>query len=178
MADDVTFYDLISLPTPLLESVMMQGTAPTAEELAGFEFRGFNPPWFAKALGFQKFMKGFFVDPEGKLAGYNLFVRRPRGGADAPWEPSASGTSGRHGFYDVTAVRAGDRYDAFPNAVLLDYGSGRNAWLNPESRIRDYLVRVDPGNPDLFLGKAYLDLGVFSVFSNFFVLERMRSAPT
>ncbi|MCA9611715.1 MAG: hypothetical protein KC586_03045, partial [Myxococcales bacterium] len=82
-----------------------------------------------------------------------------------------------HGFYDVVPVKTGSRYDDFPNAVLLDYGSGRNAAWNPESRIRDFLVQVDPSNPDLYLGKAFLDLGVTRVFSNFFVLERLRRAP-
>jgi hypothetical protein len=174
----LTFTDLIALPPARLDEVMAHGSTPTADDLAGSEFRGFNPPWFAKLLGFQKFMKGFFVDEQGALAGYNLFVRNARAGAGAPWEPVAEGTNGRHGFYDVRPVQAGDRYDAFPSAVLLDYGSGRNAPLNPESRIRDYLVRVDPENPDLFLGKAYLDLGVVRLFSNFFVLDRERPAPT
>ncbi|MEM9863864.1 MAG: hypothetical protein AAF938_19850, partial [Myxococcota bacterium] len=82
---------------------------------------------------------------------------------------------GRHGFYDV--VSATGRYGEFPQAVLLNYGSGRNAATNPEARIRDYLVQVDPNNPDLFLGKAYLNLGLTDVFSNFFVLERLRPAP-
>jgi hypothetical protein len=174
----ITFDEIIALPNRELDRVMASGETPDAERLAGYEFRGFNPPFFAKLLGFQKFMKGFWVDEAQKLAGYNLFVKNPRGGPTAPWEPTkGGGPDARHGFYDVAPVQGMGRYTDFPNAVLLDYGSGRNSGLNPESRIRDFLVRVDPGSDDLFLGKAYLDLGLFRVFSNFFILERLREAP-
>ncbi|TNE86003.1 MAG: hypothetical protein EP330_24005 [Deltaproteobacteria bacterium] len=173
----IDFHALIEQPIPELDRVMQHGATPTATQLAGFEFRGYNPPTFARVLGFQKFMKGFFVDEDGKLAGYNVVVKNVRGGPHAPWEPSRPGTAGRHGYYDVQPVSPGDRYDAFENAVLLNYGSGRNFVLNPEGRIRDYLVQVDPENPDLFLGKAYIELGLFRVFSNFFILDRERPAP-
>lgn len=167
-------YDrLIAMSNRELDEVMRIGLTPTSGDLAGSEFRGYNTPFFTRILGIQKFIKGFFVDERGQLAGYNLVVERPRSGPASPWVPKKGrGRENGHGFYDVRAVHEGTRYDDFPNAVLLDYGSGRNGWLNPESRIRDFLVRVDPGNPDIFLGKAYLDLGLFRVFSNFFVLER------
>jgi hypothetical protein len=172
------FDDLVRMPRLELDRVMAAGARPTREALAGWEWRGFNPPVFAKVLGFQKFVKGFFVDELDRLAGYNLFVDRPRGGPGRPWHPKGGGApSTRHGFYDVVPVVAGTRYDDFPNAVLLDYGSGRNSPWNPESRIRDFLVQVDPYNPDLYLGKAFLDLGMTRVFSNFFILDRLRRAP-
>jgi len=173
-----TYEELIAMSNADLDRVMREGATPSEENLVGWEFRGFNPPTFAKVLGFQKFIKGFFRD-DGGLAGYNLFVEDARAGADAPWVPKGGGgPSKRHGFYDVRPVKPGSRYDELPNAVLLDYGSGRNAKLDPEGRIRDYLVQVDPQNPDLYLGKAYLDLGLTSVFSNYFVIERLREAPT
>ena len=172
----VTFDDVIQYDSRTHNVVMQHGTLPKREDLEGWEFRGFNPPGFAKLLGFQKFMKGFFVDGQ-TLAGYNLFVENARGGAAAPWRPKGGDTSKRHGYYDALPVKPGSTYDEYDHALLLDYGSGRNSPANPESRIRDYLVQVDPQNPDLFLGKAYLDLGLTSVFSNFFVLERLRPAP-
>lgn len=174
--EGLRFDQLIDLPRAELERVMRHGATPRSESLVGWEFRGYNPPLFARILGFQKFVKGFFREGE-KVAGYNLFVDRPRGGPGRPWVPKKGGApSTRHGFYDVVPVRPG-RYGDFENAVLLDYGSGRNAPWNPESRIRDFLVQVDPHNPDLYLGKAYLDLGATRVFSNFFVLDRLRRAP-
>ena len=173
----ITYEELAKLPNSSLNDVMRAGATPTAELLAGFEFRGFNPPGFAKALGFQKFLKGFFVDDGGKLAGYNLFVEDARGGIAAPWvAKKGGGPKNRHGFYDVEPVKGG-RYNDFPNAVLLNYGSGRNSAFNPEARIRDFLVQVDPNNNDLFLGKAFIDLGLTRAFSNFFLLERFGSAP-
>ncbi|MEM9071344.1 MAG: hypothetical protein AAGE52_22755 [Myxococcota bacterium] len=164
------FDDVIAFPRAELERVMREGATPQGENLVDSEFRGYNPPLFARVLGFQKFIKGFFRDDRG-VAGYNLFVEAPRGGPARAWEPKKG--SGRHGFYDVVPVRSGGRYGDFPNAVLLNYGSGRNSALNPEARIRDFLVQVDPGNPGLYLGKAFLDLGLTRVFSNFFVLERI-----
>jgi len=172
------FDELIRMPRASLEGIMRHGTTPTADHLDGWEFRGYNPPIFARVLGFQKFIKGFFRDSQG-LAGYNLFVQAPRGGPDRPWIAKGGGDPrARHGYYDVVAVQPGGRYSDFPDAVLLDYGSGRNSALNPESRIRDFLVQVDPDNPDLYLGKAFLDLGIARMFSNFFVLERLQRAPT
>lgn len=170
----VSFRDVIAYDRRTLEAIMIHGATPKKEELIDYEFRGYNPPMFARVLGFQKFVKGFFEDRKG-LAGYNLFTLNPRSGPSAEWIAKESGKNrGRHGFYDVVPVKPGSRYDEFEQAVLLDYGSGRNSRLNPECRIRDYLVQVDPDNPELYLGKAYLDLGVTSVHSNFFVLERFR----
>jgi hypothetical protein len=62
--------------------------------------------------------------------------------------------------------------------VLLDYGRGGNKPLDPTAGLRDYLVRVDPGNDDLFLGKAYYAVGPLRVPSNFFLLERHRRGLT
>lgn len=168
----LTFEELARFPKERLEDALRRGSAPTRDGLSGREFDGFNTPDFARVLGFQKFIKGFFEDGEGKLVGYNLFVERPRAGITAPWVAKGGGGSEqRHGFYDVVPVVPG-RYGDYPNALLLDYGSGRNHALNPESRIRDFLVQVDPENPRLLLGKAYVDLGATRVFSNFFVLRR------
>lgn len=174
----ITYEELAKLPKSRLDDVMRAGSTPTAERLSGFEFRGFNPPRFARVLGFQKFLKGFFTDASGKLAGYNLFVEDARAGISAPWvAKNGGGAANRHGFYDVEAVKPGRYYD-LPHAVLLNYGSGRNSAFNPEARIRDFLVQVDPDNPDIFLGKAYLDFGLTRAFSNFFLLERFGTAPT
>ena len=174
----VTFADVIRFDKRTMNSVMDHGATPQTKNLKDFEFRGFNPPAFTKVLGFQKFVKGFFVDPQGKLAGYNLFVDEARSGPEAPWLPKKDGApETRHGFYDVVPVGSNPCYSDYPHAVLLDYGSGRNHKLDPEGRIRDFLVQVDPANPDLYLGKAYLDLIATRVFSNFFVIERLRPAP-
>ena len=95
----VTFEDVIHFDKRTLNAVMDHGATPAREQLEGWEFKGFNPPTFAKVLGFQKFVKGFFVDDGGKLAGYNLFVHSARSGPKAAWRPKKDGApEARHGF--------------------------------------------------------------------------------
>lgn len=167
------FAELIRLSNRNLNQVLRAGVVPDLDGLVGWEFRGYNTPWFSRLLGFQKFIKGFRRDERG-IYGYNLFVEAARSGPDAPWNPKAGGgPDRRHGYYDITPLPA----DSEIQGVLLDYGSGRNAWYNPEALIRDQLVQVDAGNPDLLLGKAYLAFGPLRIFSNFFVLERLQRAP-
>jgi hypothetical protein len=171
-----TFFQLARMNPKQLQAIFDQGVTPEFDELLGWEFRGFNPPIFARLLGFQKFKKGFFRDagqPEGgpSISGYNVWVRQNQLEDPHLATPSEDRPK-RHGFYLVGRVDPGGRENKHPHALLLDYGKGRNAPWNPERVIRDYLVRVDPGNPDLFLGKAYMALGPARVFSNFFVLDR------
>lgn len=169
-----SFAELIAMTDDERDDVLKNGVAPDLDGLVGWEFRGYNPPFFARLLGFQKFIKGFARDAEGKVYGYNLFVEDARGGPDAPWVARGDGgPDTRHGFYDLVPLDPATGVDG----VLLDYGSGRNAWYNPEGLIRDQLVQVTPGNPDLLLGKAFLQIGPGRVYSNFFVLERLRRAP-
>ena len=72
----------------------------------------------------------------------------------------------------MRAVRAGGRDDRYPQALLLDYGCGRNPAFDPSALLRDYLVQVDPRDPDLLLGHAFLALGPARVAAGYFVLER------
>lgn len=168
------FQVLITMSDDELDDVLRAGTPPDLAGLVGWEFRGFNPPAFARVLGFQKFIKGFARDEAGKVYGYNLFVADARGGAAAPWVAKGDGgPDTRHGFYDLVPLDPADGV----HGVLLDYGSGRNAWYNPEAVIRDQLVQVSADNPDLLLGKAFLQIGPWRVFSNFFILERLHRAP-
>lgn len=159
-----------------LEAVFRAGTQPSPDALAGYEFRGFNTPFFAKLLGIQKFVKGFFKE-SGAVEGYNIPVQQ--NGFEGAWlhKPSAEAPK-RFGFYNVYPVRKYERDNLYPNALLLNYGaSARNPFYRVERVLRDYVVQVDPANADLLLGKAYLAFGPVRVPSNFFVLERLRQAP-
>ena len=175
-----TFFELARMKPKQLDAIFDHGITPRFEGLLGSEFRGFNPPIFARILGFQKFKKGFFLDAgqtvDGPtISGYNVWVRQ--NWLDDPHlaTPSEDHPK-RHGFYLVGRVDPAGVDNKHPRALLLDYGKGRNAKLNPERVIRDYLVRVDPDNPDLFLGRAYMALGPLRVFSNYFVLDRYNEA--
>jgi hypothetical protein len=78
----------------------------------------------------------------------------------------------RHAFYRVYKVQRVEVDNAYPHALLLNYGLGANPRWNPARLLRDYLVQVDPENPDLLLGKATFALRAVRAFPSFFVLER------
>lgn len=156
---------LRALPARELETVLVRGETPEADGLAGWEFRGWNTPAFAKLLGIQEFVKGFFRSANGALYGYNR-------------QPGQPGKEKRFGFYRVDAVDAAARDNAYLHALLLDYGRGGGSVLDPlefmTTRLRDYLVRVERGSDNLLLGKAYVAAGPLRVPVSYFLLERLR----
>src|SRR5688500_7495987 len=64
------------------ETLMMGGTAPRFEDLAGWEFAGANSLILTKLIGIRKFTKGFYEGapraegPSPFLQGYNIIVRQ------------------------------------------------------------------------------------------------------
>lgn len=171
------FLELARSSHAQLEEILRASKAPTFESLLGFEWRGCNTSWRLKAMGLQKFIKGFFQEGE-HVEGYNIPVQQ--NGLDAPWldRPTPESPK-RYAFYRVTPVDRNSRDNFYPEALLLDYGANaRNPAYGIERLIRDYLVQPDSANPDLLLGKAYLAVGTMRLPSNFFVLERLRRPST
>ena len=167
------FLDLARSSHTQLEKILRSSKAPARESLIGFEWRGCNTSWRLKAMGLQKFIKGFFQEQE-RVEGYNIPVQQ--NGLDAPWlaRPIPESPK-RFAFYLVTQVNRWSVDNLYPEALLLDYGaSRRNPAYGIERLIRDYLVQPDPANLDLLLGKAYLAIGIVRLPSNFFVIERLR----
>lgn len=154
-----------------LEATFVRGATPDLDALVGWEFRGINHPSWARVAGIKKFVKGFWREGD-RVLGYNSPVEQNV--LDGRWHVAAK----RFGFYEVAPVDATRRDNVYLHAVLLDYGRGGNKRLDPTSGLRDYLVQVDPANPDLFLGKAYYALGPLRVATNFFILERHRVGLT
>ncbi len=157
-----------------LDAIFAASPAPSPRALVGYEWRGFNTPRFTRLLGIQKFIKGFFeverADGTKHVEGYNLRV--PQNGIHGPWtaQPSPDAPAA-FGFFTVTQPK--------PSENLLDYGaSQRNRWWRIDDVVmkvlRDYLVTPDPAHPDILLGKAYMQLGPFRIFSNYFVIEKLR----
>jgi hypothetical protein len=173
-----SFDALLKASSAELQGLMRSGQTPDPERLAGYEFRGANHPWFARILGIQKFVKGFFRPPaptaDRLLEGFNCPVVQD--GLGKPWTTKPVGAEPkRFGFYTVYRVRPGSRDARFPEALLLDYGaSRRNARLSPVRVLRDYLVRVNPGSDELLLGKADVALGPLRLPVSYFILERLR----
>jgi len=172
MAGKRRLEDLAHLPTDELWQIFNHGRTPDFEKLKGWEFRGWNVPVFAKLIGIQKFQKGFFVK-EGKLPfGYN--IPQKQNGAEQPWQSKpANDNPKRFGFYSVKKVESGGVEDKHPHALILNYGDGKNS-LFEGAFLRDYVVQADPDNDDLYLGAAYIALGSARIFSNFFIIERLR----
>ena len=166
------YWQLEAMGHRALDRMFLRGTPPDLDQLAGWEFRGTNCPEWAKLLGIKKFIKGFFRDGDS-LRGYNTPVVQD--GIDAPWRPrTRHDRPHRFGFYRVDPVDPTSRDNAYLHSALLDYGRGGNRWFDPVAGLRDYLIQVDPDNPDLFLGKAYYRAGPLAVPTSFFLLERHR----
>ncbi|MBI2058694.1 MAG: hypothetical protein HYT87_02905 [Nitrospirae bacterium] len=163
-----------------LDRVFEAGSKPSFDRWVGFEFRGFNPPMFARILGFQKFKKGFFLKEQaGKKApfGYNIPVRQSR--PEDPWvcKPSDDHPK-RFGFYLVRDGSEAGEKSPKADSLFLDYGSGGNPAADVTKFIRDFVVQVEPKNADLYLGQARIAIGPAWLFTNYFILERDRPAPS
>ncbi len=157
-----------------LERIMIRGERPDLDALPGWEYRGTNIAFWAEYSPILKFVKGFYREPGTDLVyGYNEPV--VQNGRHGPWiaKPSDDDPK-RFGFYTVTHVDPTARDNEYLHAVLLDYSKGRNPFFDPSKRLRDYLVRVEPGSDTLLLGKALLAFGPARVASNYFLLERHR----
>jgi hypothetical protein len=176
MTDLLTRDDLVAMTPYDLEGVFWQGHTPQPEELIGWEFEGYNHPKWVEPLGFRKFKKGFFKgNAEGaSFEGFNIDVIQ--NGLDGEWlGKPADDNPKRYGFYIVDRVHPTSPDNKYPHSLLIDYGaSPRNPWYDVTKRLRDYLVRVQKDNPDLYLGKAYLALGPLRVATSFFILRRLR----
>lgn len=164
-------------PWDEIEKTFMRGATPDTDALVGWEFRGINrfplyPLPIPDVLGIKKFCKGFFRAEDGRVMGYNSPVEQNV--LDGRWNVKPK----KFGFYEVHEVDATSRDNFYLHAVLLNYGRGGNKPFDPTSGLRDYVVQVDPANPDLYLGKAYYAIGPARLRTNFFILERLRRGLT
>lgn len=177
--DQYTWLEILQdLDNGQREAMMRAGTKPRFEDLLGWEFGGGNAVPIFRLIGIRKFVKGFYEGiartrqgPAPFIQGYNIDVRGNPDAGPHQMKPSNEKPK-RWGFYRVHEVvkRAPD--SLYPNALLLDYGLGANGPFGPP--LRDYVVQIYPNNPDLLLGKAYLNILGFRIPANFFVLKRLR----
>lgn len=171
-APSEAFLDLACRSRAELERLLVQGETPDIQAMAGWQYRGMNRPPLTRAVGIRKFIKGFYQSGS-QVMGYNVAVER--GADDAPWIPRPEPLRPQpFGFYQVCQVDPTSVDNAYLHALLLDYGRGGNPRRDPSRRLRDYVVRVDPGSDHLLLGKAYLAVGNRRLPVSFFFLERLR----
>jgi hypothetical protein len=155
-----------------LEAVFAASVAPEFDSLTGFMWSGFNTDPNLRYIGIRKFIKAFFRAEYGE-EGCNVRVaQNPLG---SPWlVQRRNGKPNAFAFYLVSAQTPSARLARNPNALLIDYaGSPRNPAYHVERIIRDYLVRPDPSEPDVLLGRAFVGFGRLRFASSFFVLERL-----
>lgn len=167
------FEELALSSNHVLSEVFDSGAEPSLDALVGYEWRGYNMALLVRLLGIQKFIKGFFR-LNGRIEGYNTPVQQ--NGLTGSWihKPNVKNPK-RYAFYIVTRVDTNSQDNLYPQALLLNYGASlRNPRRGVERLLRDYLVQPYAQNPDLLLGKAYFAFGSRRVFSNFFVIERLR----
>ncbi len=171
---DLPSAEFLSLATHTrdqLEDAMQHGQTPAEELLVGTEYRGMNLGAVARWLGIRKFFKGFCRTAKGDVYGYNRRARQ--NGPGEIWLARYTGGAWkRFGYYRVVALDRRTRDNAYPNALLLDYGQGRNGRFDVTGALRDYLVRVNRDCDDLLLGKAFLAIGGSRFQVGYFLLER------
>ncbi len=169
--------DIAALPASELEHVFRWGETPDWDSLEGWLFHGTNVTAPGKWL-FPKFVKGFYTEMRRGMKvpmGYNVACER--GSLGEPWKLLPDPQRPKpFGFYECKVVRPGDEGAKHPETLFLDYGKGRNG-LAPEAVLRDYVVQIEGGNKDLYLGKAYTALGPVWMPAGFFALERWAKAP-
>ena len=85
------------------ETMMMNGTPPSFESLAGWEFAGANSLILTRLIGIRKFVKGFYEGPDRDqgpsphVQGYNITVRQNADDAPHVLTPSPSRARRRPG---------------------------------------------------------------------------------
>jgi hypothetical protein len=171
------FDDFAERDAGYLESLLHEAAPSAPSEVAGFVWDGLSIGVPAPIDRFvEKFQKVFVQDDaRGVVRGWNQ--RMIQNGRPAPWKQALLlGKPVSYGHYVVTQAGAHPRYDDYRNALVIDYPSGGNRWFDPLGRVVDYVatIRADAeGEPDLLLGRMYLDLGLRVVPTpSYFLLAR------
>jgi hypothetical protein len=159
---------LLPLSRPELRARFAAGRAVDPQALAGWAYLGVSlglPRWVER-LSWKTFVKAFHAEHQGGgLRGWNLRLRQA--GLNGPHEALLrGGVPWTFGHYRVVQEEAG---------LLIDYGRGANAALDPTRLLRDPLVSLDDGACDLLLGTSLVQIGPWRVPTpSWFLLQRLR----
>ena len=174
MHDDLS--TLLCADRPQLAAALAGGHSIDPAALDDSAYRGVSlglPRW-VEALSWKTFMKCFQRDPEsGRLHGWN--VRLEQDGTEAPCRAKTrrDGHPASFGYFGVVDPLAHGVAEHLSAGLLIHYGLGGNAALDPISRLRDPIVALRPGDASLLLGWSYLDLGFACPTPSYFTLERV-----
>jgi hypothetical protein len=162
--------DVLDLSRRELAELLAGGHPIDAEALDDTEYRGVSLGLgrLIEALTWKTFAKTFHRDPEtGRLRGWN--VRLAQTGLDGPIEPRRT-----FGHYEVVGATERSVPTKWRAGLLLDYAAPGNGRFDPIRLVRDPLVALEAGSPDLLLGATYLQVGRLTIPTpSFFVLERL-----
>ncbi len=176
MKPEMNYISFLKVPSFVLEALMLCGQRPDVQKLLGWEFRGYNIGLLPRLGRILKFKKGFLQFGD-EVVGYNVLIQQ-----NSPYEPWIAvpdeSNPKRHGFYKVYPADLSPRYRQYPHALIIDYSKGGNPIWDPSRFLRDFLVKPLPDNDDIYLGKAYVELGDRMVPVGYFVLERYNVVDT
>ncbi len=153
--------------------MMMRGTTPTAQELAG-QWRGVNRG-IVEVAGYNQFIKD--IKPQnGRWQGDNIQVNQVKSHQVrySGWNPiTKSSTMGYNPSYERKgqfAVQAPDHRGAFGRGVIFSYRDGGNAKNDPARLLQDRVVKIDDNH---MIGRATANFGPIRIPLSYFVLERV-----
>lgn len=167
--------ELIDADHRTLRALLASGHPIDPDAIAGWQYRGISlgMPAIIDRLAWKTFVKAFHRDPGAAFVrGWNVRIQQT--GLAGPIEPLLRhGTAFTFGHFRVVDPRGYRMPPGSDRGLLLDYGLGGNATLDPTTRLRDPIVALETGSADLLLGWSYLDLGLGNVPTpSFFTLER------
>ncbi len=165
-----TYETLAAQDLRVLETVLLNGTAPDPEQLNGYIYCGWNHEWVGNLSG-RKFKKGFWKK-DGQNYGYNEIVRQDGQKPIGDWNVKLlNGRPIQLGYFRSTLVaheppqplyRPYQHLGHF-NYNLADMNTGFNIFFRV---IRDFVVLPNEGDHSLMLCKAYLQF--FFPWANIF----------
>lgn len=147
---------------------------PAALDNSVFRGVSLGLPGFVDKLLWKTFQKTFHLDPHtGRRRGWNVKLQQTGFGFPSQPKRKKDGEPLTFGHYAVVGMEGSRAPGGLEKGLLLDYGQGGNARLDPTGFLRDPIVAVEEGNFDLLLGWSYVAIGGLRFGTpSFFTLER------
>ncbi|WP_291720791.1 hypothetical protein [Bernardetia sp.] len=150
-----------------LDILFENSSMATFENIEGYSFIGYNTNSITGFLGFRNFIKVFETSQK---TGYNIIVSQNKTSNHSNYiKKNKKGKPLKQGFY---ALYNPAKIDI--QGLVIDYGKGKNHFLEPARFLKDYLVVPYPQKPNILLGKAFLKIGKHLFFLSYFILKKFK----
>jgi hypothetical protein len=168
-----TFESLKKHTTQELHTIFKESESALFKNIKEYAFIGYNTNFLTDLLGFRNFIKVFTYCEEKRENGYNIIVSQKENQNHSTYiKRNKKGISSKQGFYSVYENKISNEDTV--KGLVIDYQKGENPFFEPARLLKDYLVVPSAENPNLFLGKAFLNLNGKLFFLSYFVLERFK----